>query len=287
MKILKAEVDYDYAEFCRPRDRFANSPGLRLTIDALPPGEGFRFERRGDVFYAESEDVVRFACKADPSKPDDGFGGARTTLRMADGDAVSFVGGGSGCSENAHKFGFDPLMHCTFWLPPGRDAWSRYRQPPGYLGRGLTLSRAREVVEQFLPEWEIYACLDYVARFEIKRKDRGPKRDLDRHWTLDLDRVERGIRLASEAAPLEHTTFRFEKLFHPSEVERLKGTRVVERKNGWRGVVIGGEEGLRSFFPGEYFVRVLFNTSRGHQSVLGYNRERFAAELDVVRKGAA
>lgn len=88
---------------------FANRPTIELMVDALPKLEDYRYEKRGNLYFAELEGNVSFFSWTGPGN-EDGYGGRSFPITMIDGTAVTLKGPWSSRSAVMNAAGF-PL--CT------------------------------------------------------------------------------------------------------------------------------------------------------------------------------
>jgi hypothetical protein len=183
MKVVSAAVDW--------MEEWANAPHFVIRVDLLPDRDALRYQRFGESFIAEHEGYVAKINKADVTKPDQGFGGARQRLTMADGSTVEFIGGWHAATAytwNHPEWGsaIKPFTECTWKERDGRfpnlgySAW-------------ITLELLQQAINDFLPGVEIYQG-DYNfypkqvgVPPKIPRKQEGG--DVRLYWPLSAEQM--------------------------------------------------------------------------------------------------
>jgi hypothetical protein len=112
MKILKAQLDW--------MGSWANSPDLRVLIDAYPNTDNLRYRRSMSLYYAHLEGLARFYYYA---KPDRGFGGREYKITLEDGSEKILKGPWSSNSGAVNKH-FEP--HCVSVIMTDEpEVWER------------------------------------------------------------------------------------------------------------------------------------------------------------------
>lgn len=170
-KVIEAKVIYDYFEFAEPNQRFGNDPEVKFTVEGeSPPFLDYRYEERNGCYFAQQDQNVNYIYKADPEKPDQGFGGRTFTAHMKDGSVRTWKGGWSSRpAAMTQAANFPMVFHCAI-------RWTEDRHPDLYYATNVTLEYAHEAIERLLPEWEMYVrCAHDEILVGVKRKDRPPK----------------------------------------------------------------------------------------------------------------
>jgi hypothetical protein len=88
---------------------FANSPELRIVVDAFPDKKAFKYKQKGSLYFAELEGYVSFFSY---SKPDDGYAGRHFPITMKDGTEKTLIGPWSSCAGVMSPV-FTPVLDVT------------------------------------------------------------------------------------------------------------------------------------------------------------------------------
>jgi len=84
---------------------FDNYPHMQILVDAIPKTADMRFEKRGDLYFAESDGYVMFYAYHSPGE---GYGGAQFHLTMKDGSTAVLKGPWSSRPAQMNLAGFTP-----------------------------------------------------------------------------------------------------------------------------------------------------------------------------------
>ena len=112
MKILKARIEWML--------KYANAPNIRLLVDKLPDHKDLRYERRGNLYFAEKDGYADFYSY---SRPDEGFGGREFRLTMVDGSEAVLKGPWSSRAAVMNGAGFPPTIPVSITDDPA--VWER------------------------------------------------------------------------------------------------------------------------------------------------------------------
>lgn len=132
MKINNASVQW--------HEGYLNHPELLIDVDRDQVNyDHILFEKRGDLYYGESQGLVNFFAYSGPGQ---GYGGASFPIKMKDGSKETLVGPWSSRSSCMNNAGFGPCLDVVFRF--NGNTWHR--------GAGaITLRLAQRIMKDFLP----------------------------------------------------------------------------------------------------------------------------------------
>jgi hypothetical protein len=108
MKLIVSYIDWF--------QEWDNAPRLCAVVDSFPR-EGFVYEERGGIYWAQVDELVSFFFY---EKPGDGFGGSRYELTMKDGSTKILIGPWSSSTDAANAQGFPPSVDVVIYEANGR-----------------------------------------------------------------------------------------------------------------------------------------------------------------------
>ncbi len=160
MKVLNASL------WVYPKN-VANYHRLEILVDRIPSRNEMRFERKGNLYYAEKEGYVEFYSWSGKGN-DGGFYGREFPIIMKDGSKVILKGAWSSRSGVINKF-FKP--HCM--EVSITDEVEAFKRGYTFYAGAITVDLAKEVVKRFLPEWTIVREIKWEGEiyYKVVRKD--------------------------------------------------------------------------------------------------------------------
>jgi hypothetical protein len=139
MKIIKAKVEW--------MEEFDNEPSLRIMVDKEPDYAALRYEKRGDLYFAQQGVFASFFYY---SKPGEGYGGREFPIKLLDGTDVILKGPWSSNSASMNEAGFTPTKECAYTAD--KETWKR-----GYTFYSgiITLDAWRDAVKKFCKDADV------------------------------------------------------------------------------------------------------------------------------------
>lgn len=102
MKLIRHDVNM--------HEGYANDANYRIWVDALPELSDLRYEKRGNLYYAEKNGYVNFYYY---DRPGDGYGGRQFPITLTDGTEVVLKGPWSSRAGVMQKAGFPETVEVT------------------------------------------------------------------------------------------------------------------------------------------------------------------------------
>ncbi len=133
MKVLDAKVNWML--------NWANDPRLVLLVDESP--KNFIYQKKGCLYFAEKEGIVRFFFYDGPG---DGYSGRNFDITLDTGEEVTLQGPWSSRSGVMNNAGFTPSMEVHF-----TDSLKHFERGYTLYAGHVTVELAKKVVEEFLP----------------------------------------------------------------------------------------------------------------------------------------
>jgi hypothetical protein len=104
MKLIDVKIDWMIG--------WSNDPRLLMFVEDLPKASDLRYEKNGDLYFAEKDGFVSFFAWA--GKPSQGFGGREIPITMKDESVVILQGPWSSNCGVMNDIGFTPSMEVSY-----------------------------------------------------------------------------------------------------------------------------------------------------------------------------
>lgn len=163
MKVRNIAIDW--------MEGWGNDPEIYVLVDKMPDFDEYLFEKRGSLYFAEKEGLVRFFSY---TRPGEGFGGTEFKLKMKDGSTTVLKGPWSSRSSAMNTAGFTPSTEVVITEKVG--VWQR-----GYTfhSSAMTVEKVREALKNFLPSVELRPVTKFGEEFYEVRKNNLNKKELE------------------------------------------------------------------------------------------------------------
>lgn len=139
MKVVKAKIDW--------MEKWSNNPELVVAVEDWPSSEEFRYEQRGNLFFAEKDGAVSFFSHSGKDENLGGYGGDEFKIRMIDGTEKILKGPWSSRSGVMNREGFTESVEVRLF-----EDIESYERGYTALGAHITLEVAKEAIKKFCPK---------------------------------------------------------------------------------------------------------------------------------------